>query len=254
MLLVIDMGNSNIEVGIIEGEKILMSERISTDLKKTSTEYAVLLNTILRLRGIDTGLLEGGIISSVVPSLTFPLKEAVKLAAGFTPLAVAPGMKTGLKIRIDDPKTLGADMVVAAVAAIELYGAPNIVIDMGTATTITGIDEKEQFIGGAIVPGVAVSLSALANSTSQLPMIGLEKPGKAIGTNTVDCMKSGVIYGQASLLDGMIDRMTEEMSGDPKVIATGGLAKVIVPYCRHRIILDNELMLHGLRMIWEKNR
>ncbi len=254
MLLVIDMGNSNIEVGIIEGEEILMSERISTDLKKTLTEYAVLLDTIFRLRGINTKNLEGGIISSVVPPLTFPLKEAVKLAAGFTPLVVGPGMKCGLKIRIDDPKTLGADMVVAAVGAIEHYGAPNIVIDMGTATTITGINEKKEFIGGAIIPGVIVSLSALANSASQLPMIGLEKPGKAIGTNTVDCMKSGVIYGQASLLDGMIERMSEEMSGSPKVIATGGLAKVIVPYCRNKIILDNKLMLHGLRILWEKNR
>ncbi len=254
MLLAIDMGNTQIEVGILEGEKILLSERMATDLKKTSTEYAVFLEAIFRLRGIRPEELEGGIITSVVPPLTFPLKEAVKLAAGFTPLLVEPGVKNGLKICIDDPKTLGADLVVGAVAAICRYGAPVIIIDMGTATTITCVDEKKQFIGGAIVPGVNVSLTALANATSQLPMIGLEKPGKAIGTNTVDCMKSGIIYGQAALLDGMIGRMEEELGGEVTVVATGGLAKVIVPYCRHEIILDNELMLQGLRIIWEKNR
>ena len=254
MLLAIDMGNTQIEVGILEGEKILLSERMATDLKKTSTEYAVFLEAIFRLRGIRPEELEGGIITSVVPPLTFPLKEAVKLAAGFTPLLVEPGVKNGLKICIDDPKTLGADLVVGAVAAICRYGAPVIIIDMGTATTITCVDEKKQFIGGAIVPGVNVSLTALANATSQLPMIGLEKPGKAIGTNTVDCMKSGIIYGQAALLDGMIDRMEEELGGEVTVVATGGLAKVIVPYCHHEVILDNELMLQGLRIIWEKNR
>ena len=218
MLLAIDMGNTQIEVGILEGEKILLSERMATDLKKTSTEYAVFLEAIFRLRGIRPEELEGGIITSVVPPLTFPLKEAVKLAAGFTPLLVEPGVKNGLKICIDDPKTLGADLVVGAVAAICRYGAPVIIIDMGTATTITCVDEKKQFIGGAIVPGVNVSLTALANATSQLPMIGLEKPGKAIGTNTVDCMKSGIIYGQAALLDGMIGRMEEELGGEVTVV------------------------------------
>ncbi len=237
----------------MDGDRLVMSERISTDHKKTATEYAVLLHTIFEIRGIDPTAVSGAIISSVVPPLTFVLKNAVKMAVGVTPMVVGPGVKNGLRIRIDDPRQLGADMVVGAVGAIRIYGAPLILIDMGTATTISSIDSSGDFRGGVIIPGVNVSLEALVSGTSQLPRISLSAPGSAIGTNTVHSMQSGIVYGQASMLDGMIDRFREEMEGDPKVIATGGLARVIVPYCRHEITLDNELMIKGLKIIYDRN-
>ena len=253
MILAIDMGNTHIEVGIVCGGEILMSSRISTDRKKTEAEYAVCIKEILDLYQIDPQEIEGGILSSVVPPLTYILQEAVKLVTGKMPIVVGPGTKTGMHIKIDDPKTLGADMVVAAVGGIELYGTPLILIDMGTATTITAVDREGSFLGGAIVPGVRISLDALANSTTQLPMIALDSPRKAIGTNTVDCMKSGILYGQAAMLDGMIDRMREELGAEASVVATGGLSGLIVPYCRHNIILERELMIQGLKIIYDRN-
>ena len=253
MILAIDMGNTHIEVGIVSGGEILMSSRISTDRKKTEAEYAVCIKEILDLYQIDPQEIEGGILSSVVPPLTYILQEAVKLVTGKMPIVVGPGTKTGMHIKIDDPKTLGADMVVAAVGGIELYGTPLILIDMGTATTITAVDREGSFLGGAIVPGVRISLDALANSTTQLPMIALDSPRKAIGTNTVDCMKSGILYGQAAMLDGMIDRMREELGAEASVVATGGLSGLIVPYCRHNIILERELMIQGLKIIYDRN-
>ena len=253
MILAVDMGNTHIEVGIVSGGEILMSSRISTDRKKTEAEYAVCIKEILDLYQIDPQEIEGGILSSVVPPLTYILQEAVKLVTGKMPIVVGPGTKTGMHIKIDDPKTLGADMVVAAVGGIELYGTPLILIDMGTATTITAVDREGSFLGGAIVPGVRISLDALANSTTQLPMIALDSPRKAIGTNTVDCMKSGILYGQAAMLDGMIDRMREELGAEASVVATGGLSGLIVPYCRHNIILERELMIQGLKIIYDRN-
>ena len=253
MILAVDMGNSHIEFGLVEGDRILLSERISTDSRKTATEYAVLLHTILEIRNIDISAIEGAVLSSVVPPLTFALKNAVKMAVGVTPIVVGPGVRNGLKIRIDDPKTLGADMAVGAVGGIEIYGCPLIIIDMGTATTISSIDEDGCFRGGAIMPGVGVSLDALVSATSQLPRIPLSAPDEAVGTNTLTCMQSGIVFGQAAMLDGMIERFRDEMKGSPKVIATGGLARVIVPYCKNEIILDNELMIKGLKIIYDKN-
>ena len=253
MLLAIDMGNSHIEVGLIDGSRLMMSEYLGTDPLKTAAEYAISLHTILEIRGIDRSAITGAIISSVVPQLTFTLKQAVRTVTGITPLVVGPGVKNGLKIRIEDPKTLGADMVVGAVGAIEQYGYPLIVIDMGTATTMSSIDEHADFRGGVIIPGVQVSLEALVEKTSQLPRIPLSAPCHAIGTSTVASMQSGIIYGQASMIDGMIARFREEMTGDVRVVATGGLAGVIVPYCREKIILDPELMIKGLQVIYERN-
>ncbi len=254
MILAIDMGNTHIEFGLMDGNELVMSERIGTDPGKTATEYAVQLHTIFEIMKIDVARIEGAIISSVVPQLTFELKKAVKKAVGITPLVVGPGVKTGLKIQIDDPKTLGADMVVGAVGGANIYGTPLILIDMGTATTISSIDESGTFRGGVIIPGVNVSLNALVERTSQLPKIPLAAPPSAIGTNTAACMQSGIVYGQASMLDGMISRFREEMKGTPVTVATGGLAKVIVPYCREKIILDNELMIKGLKIIYDKAR
>ena len=254
MLLAIDMGNTNIEFGLLDNDRVVFSERVSTDSGKTETEYAVMLHTILEIRNINASDITGAIISSVVPPLTSIIRQAVKKVTGITAFVVEPGIKTGLKIKIDDPKSIGADLVVAAVAGMNLYGTPLIVVDMGTATTITAVNEKKEFIGGAIIPGVVVSLNALSNNASKLPSIDLAAPKKVISSATVECMQSGIVYGQASLIDGMIARMKKELSQDAVVVATGGLAKLIIPYCESKIILDNDLMLKGLKLIYEKNR
>ncbi|MBR5048108.1 MAG: type III pantothenate kinase [Erysipelotrichaceae bacterium] len=254
MLLAIDMGNSNIEFGLLEKGRTVFSERIKTDLEKTATEYAVLLHTILEIRGIEDAEIDGAIISSVVPPLTAPLKEAVKITTGLTPLVVGPGIKTGMKVSVPDPKAVGADLIVGSVAGMQLYGHPLIVIDMGTATTAVVVDKEGTFIGGAVIPGAVVSLNALSNSASKLPMIDIAAPKKVINGGTVEAMQSGLVYGQASLLDGMIAKMKKEMGYDMKVVATGGLAKLIVPYCESEITLDNNLMLEGLDIIYNMNK
>ena len=243
MILAIDMGNSHIETGLMDGERVLLTERFATDPRKTATEYAVLLHTVLQIRSIDPADIEGAILSSVVPPLT-----------GLKTLVVGPGVKNGLQLRIDDPKTLGADLVVDAVGGIHLYGAPLAVIDMGTATTISVIDREGAFRGGAVMPGVHVSLSALVSSASLLPNLSLADPGRAIGTNTVDCMRSGIVYGQAAMIDGMLDRFAGEIGSEIRAVATGGLAPGIIPFCRHRILLDSELMLRGLSLIYDMNK
>ncbi len=253
MLLAIDMGNTQTEVGLMNGDQLVLTERLSTDQKKTSLEYAVLLHNIFEMYGIDVRKIDGAIISSVVPPLTYVLKDAVKIAAGVTPVAVGPGLKNGLKIKIDDPRQLGADMVVDAVGGLEIYGSPLIIIDMGTASTISVIDAEENFIGGAILPGVMLSLNALVSGTSQLPKIDLAGAKKVIGTNTIDCMKSGIIFGQASLIDGMVRRVIDELGYEAKVVATGGLSNLIIPYCKTNIIIDRELMIKGLKVIYDRN-
>ena len=254
MLLVIDIGNSNIEMGVLEGDKIICSDRMTTDTKKTAAEYEIMIHTLLSMRNIDVDCIDGAIVSSVVPPLTHNFCTAVKKAVGKTPLVVSNKIKSGLNIRIDDPKTLGADLLVDSVAATELYGYPSIVIDMGTATTLFVVDKNRNFIGGSIAPGVAISLQSLTNDTSALPAIDLEAPRKVISTNTVECMQSGIIYGQAALLDGLIERMKEELGYDCKVIATGGLSRLIVPYCHSDIIYDGDLMLKGLKIIYDMNK
>ena len=253
MILAIDMGNTNIVVGCIRDNNILFVERISTDLLKTELEYAVSFKTVFELYGIDSGEIHGAIISSVVPPLTVIIGSAVEKIIGKKPMVVGPGVKTGLNILMDNPKTVGADLIVDAVAGISEYGAPLIVIDMGTATTISVIDRERNYIGGMIIPGLRVSMDSLVNRTSQLPRIGFEAPDKVIGTNTVDCMKSGIINGNASMLDGMIERIHSELGYKTKVVATGGLAKVVIPMCKHEIINDDSLLLKGLNIIYNKN-
>mgnify|MGYP000497399099 CR=1 FL=1 len=203
--------------------------------------------------------IKGAIISSVVPQLTGIIKEAVGKVTGIMPLTVGPGIKTGLNILMEQPRQLGSDLVVDAVAAIHEYGVPAIIVDIGTATTISVVDDKKNYIGGVIMPGIRVSLDSLVSRTSQLPRISLEAPQKVIGKNTIQCMQSGIIYGNAACIDGMIERIKEETGfsdGTPvqaKVIATGGLAEVIVPECKTDIIYDNALLLKGLKVIYDKN-
>ena len=256
MILAIDMGNTNIVIGCVGEEKVLFEERLATDLSKTELEYVVIFKTVLELYGIEKEKVTGAIISSVVPQLVNIIKSAVYKLIKVEPMVVGPGVKTGLNILMDEPRRVGSDLIVDAVAAINNYGTPLIVIDMGTATTMSVIDRKGNYIGGVIMPGIKVSVDSLVSRTAQLQRISLDAPDKVIGKNTINCMKSGVIYGNASCIDGMIDRLAEEMGeglSDIKVVATGGLARVILPQCRHNIIQDDELLLKGLKIIYDKN-
>lgn len=254
MILAIDIGNTNIVIGGVDDNKIYFVSRLSTDRTKTEDEYAVMFKSILEIHGINLNEFDGVAISSVVPPLTNIMKRSVKILTGLTPLVVGPGVKTGFNIKIDNPAQLGSDLVVGAVAAIALYTKPLIIFDMGTATTICAIDKNSNYLGGIIYPGVKVSLDSLTQRTSQLPAISLEAPAKTIGKNTIDCMKSGVIYGNASMADGMIDRIEAELGEKATVVATGGLSQMILPHCRHKIIFDNDLLIKGLKIIYDKNK
>ncbi|HIY30404.1 MAG TPA: type III pantothenate kinase [Candidatus Mediterraneibacter avicola] len=254
MILAIDIGNTNIVLGCMEEGKCIFVERLSTVRTKTELEYAIDIKNVLDIYHIKRSELKGGIISSVVPQITTVVKLAVEKILGGEALVVGAGIKTGLNIRIDNPAQLGSDLVVDSVAAIAEYPAPMLVFDMGTANTVCVIDKNKNYIGGMIYPGIGVSLDSLTANASQLGGIGIEAPGHIIGKNTVECMKSGVIYSSAAAIDGIIDRLVEEMNGDVTVIATGGLAKKIVPFCRRKIILDDNLLLKGLEIIYRKNR
>ena len=253
MILAIDVGNTNIVFGGISEGKTAFISRISTDKNKTSDEYAVQIKILIELNGFSAGDFEGGIISSVVPQLNEILKISVKKVIKCTPMIVGPGIKTGLNIKIDNPAQLGSDLVVGAVAAVALYPKPLMVIDMGTATTICVVDKDSCYRGGVIIPGVKVSMESLTRNAAQLQGISIEAPKKAIGTNTIDCMRSGTVFGNAAMLDGLRDRMSLEVEGTPTIIATGGLSPMIVPHCRHEIILNDELLLYGLEIIYKKN-
>ncbi len=255
MILAIDVGNTNIVVGAIDhNRKKLFIERLSTVKTKTEAEYAIDLKIILELYHIDPLELTGGIISCVVPQVTMVIRQAVEKILKKKVLVVGPGVKNGLNIKMDNPASVGSDQVVDAVAVVEEYPLPAIIVDMGTASTMSVVDEKKNYIGGVIMPGVKVSLESLTASASQLHGISLEAPQKVIGTNTIDCMQSGVINGNAACLDGMIDRIEAELGKKCTVVATGGLAKVIVPFCKNEVILDDDLLLKGLRIIYDKNQ
>ena len=256
MILAIDMGNTNIVLGCIDNDKVYFEERLATDINKTELEYAVIFKTVLDLYEIDKDRIAGAIISSVVPQLVNVVKSAVEKIIDIRPYVVGPGVKTGLNLLMDEPRRVGSDLVVDAVAAIKNYGTPAIVIDLGTATTMSVINRKGDYVGGVILPGIQVALDSLVSRTAQLPRIALEAPDKVSGKNTVDCMKSGSIFGNAACIDGMIDRLAKEMGedvADIHIVATGGLAKIMVPECQHDIVCDNELLLKGLKIIYDKN-
>lgn len=254
MILAIDIGNTNIVVGCIDEEKIYFTERLSTVRTKTELEYAVDLKTVLDIYHIKRTDIEGCIISSVVPQITGIAKLAAEKILKKEVMVLGPGVKTGLNIVMDNPGQLGADLVADAVAGLASYPVPLVVIDMGTATTISVVNSKKQYIGGMIMPGVGISLDALTARASQLSGISIDAPRHIIGKNTIECMKSGVLYSNAAALDGIIDRIEEELGEKTTVIATGGLAKKIVLHCRKEIILDEELLLKGLMLIYRKNK
>ncbi len=253
MLLAIDVGNSNIVLGSYDRDTLLFTLRISSDTSKTADELAVTIKSVLTLHNMTPDKIEGAIISSVVPQLTYALKEAVTTLTGKPPFIVEPGIKTGINIKIDNPAQLGSDLLVDSVAAAAFYPLPAIVIDMGTATTLSVLDENAALIGGAIVPGVKISANALAGNTAQLPHISIQAPKKAIATNTVDCMQSGMVFGTAAMLDGMIDRFEKELGKKCTVISTGGLAEEICKHTTHEITYNPNLMLEGLKVIYQKN-
>jgi len=254
MILAIDVGNTNIVMGCIDDGKILNIVRLHTDVQQTVAEYAVKLKQLLDIYDIDAKSFEGAIISSVVPPVTGTLKSAVKLITGCDSLIVGPGMKTGLNIRIDNPGTVAGDLIVGSVAAIEYYGTPTIVIDLGTATTMVVIDKSSCYVGGAILPGVKLGLEALSAGTSLLPDISITAPKKSISTNTVDCMRSGAVFGTAAAIDGMIERFEEELGYECRIVATGGLSSAITSHCKREIICDKDLLLKGLWTLYQKNK
>lgn len=254
MLLVIDIGNTNIVLGCIEGEKIYFIERLSTDRKRTELEYAVSIKNVFEIYDIHSDMVDGGIISSVVPQVTEAVKTAAEKLIRRPVKVVGPGLKTGLNIRMDNPAQLGSDLVVDAVAAMAEHPVPLIVIDMGTATTVCVVNKSGNYIGGMILPGIRTASDSLVSNAAQLTQISFEKPKRLIGTNTIDCMKSGAMYGNAAALDGLIERIEEELEAPCTVIATGGLAKCVIPLCKKKIIVDDNLLMKGLQIIYNKNR
>lgn len=253
MLLAIDVGNTNIVLGGIRDGEQIFSARLKSDRNKTADQYALDIQGILALYGVKTGEIEGGILSSVVPYLQSVLPEAVKLLTGVDLMVVGPGIKTGLNIRTDNPASVGSDLIVAAVAARAKYKTPIAIVDMGTATTLSLVMRDNEYMGGMIIPGLWTSMNALSANAAQLPYIDLAGPAKLIGTNTVDCMRSGAINGTAAMLDGLLDRLEDELKEPVTPVITGGLSGVIAPACRRKFHLEPDILIDGLMILYEKN-
>lgn len=254
MVFCMDIGNTNIVLGCYRGDQLVFQSRVATDRSLMSDQYAVEIHSILSLHGIDTAEVRGAAVSSVVPALTESVAQAVETAVGVRPMVLDAQTKTGLDIRLDTPAELGSDLAATAVAAKQRYALPCVIIDMGTASTITVLDKSGAFLGGAIVPGVRLSLESLVSRSAMLVGISLDAPPCVIGANTVDCMKSGSVFGSAAMLDGMLTRIEARLGQKPSVVATGGFASVIVPHCVWDITLDDNLLMDGIRLIYEMNR
>jgi type III pantothenate kinase len=254
VLLAVNVGNTNTVLGVFQGAELKWHWRMSTEPERTADELAVVFGGLLEQQGLSfSRQITGVVLSSVVPSSTSALREMVDRYFNFPPVVVEPGTRTGLSILTDNPREIGADRIVNALAAYARYGGPCIVIDYGTATTYDVVSAKGEFLGGVIAPGVQVSNRSLAASTARLPVVELHPPRSTIGKNTVEAIQSALIYGTAAETDGVIERMKAELGGDAKVVATGGLAPAIVPYCRHVDGYDEWLTLEGLRLVFERN-
>ena len=253
MILTVDIGNTNITLGGFLNDKLSFVARLSTNSGKTADEYAIDLKDVLALNGFK-GKISGAVISSVVPIVEDKMNRAIIKLYGIKPIILGPGVKTGLNIKIDNPAQLGADLAAGAVGALEKYSLPAIIIDMGTATTLTVINKKGEFLGGAIAAGVGTTLEALTQKTTLLPSISVKAPKKSIGSNTVECMQSGLVYGTAAMIDGLIERFKAELNEDNvTIIATGGRAGEIIKYCKHGITVDENLLLDGLYNVYKRN-
>lgn len=254
MILAVDIGNSNIVLGGLQGEKVAFEARLRTEPTKTSDEYCVDMKTLMDVYGVQAHEFEGAIIASVVPQVLNSFQTAIRKLIGKTSLVVGPGIKTGLNLRIENPSQMGADLVAADVAALRNHKPPLIVIDMGTATTLSVLDKDGAHIGGCVCPGVRVSADALTEKAALLPRLQLDRPKRTIGKSTVEAMRSGIMLGTACMIDGLIERMEEELGYPATVIATGGIAKFIVPLCKTPILYDKNLLLKGLGALYYDNR
>lgn len=254
MILTIDVGNSNIVIGGVEDTEIVFEARLRTEATKTSDQYCVDLKILLDVYGVKVEDIEGCIIASVVPQVLNSMQTAVKKLTGKQSLVVGPGLKTGLNILLENPSQTGADLVVGCVAALREHKPPMIIIDMGTATTMVVLDKNGALVGGCICPGVKISMDALTDRTALLPGLQLDQPKKAIGRNTIDCMRSGIMMGTACMLDGMVQRMEEELGYETTVIATGGIGKFVTPMCKTPMVYDKDLLVKGLAALYRDNK
>ncbi len=254
MILAIDIGNSNIVIGGVEGEAIVFEARLRTETTKTSDQYCVDLKMLLDVYDVKRESIEGSIIASVVPQVLNSFQTAIKKLTGKTSLVVGPGLKTGLNILLENPSQTGADLVVGCVAALREHKPPMIVVDMGTATTMVALDKNGALVGGCICPGVKISMDALTDKTALLPGLQLDQPKKAIGRNTIDCMRSGIMMGTACMLDGMVERMEQELGSKTTVVVTGGIAKFVIPMCKTPMIYDKDLLIKGLSALYRENK
>ena len=254
MILTVDIGNSKIVLGVVEENEILFEARLRTDATKTSDEYCIDLKMIMEVNHVEVNAIEGSIVASVVPPVLNSIQTAIMKLTGKKCLVVGPGLKTGLNIAIENPGQTGADLVVGCVAALREHEPPMIIVDMGTATTMVVLDKNGALVGGCICPGVKVSLDALTGKTALLPGIQLDQPKKAIGRNTIECMRSGIMLGNACMIDGMVERMEAELGYPAKVIATGGIARFITPMCKTQILYDKDLIVKGLAALYRENR
>lgn len=253
MILTIDVGNTNVVLGCVEDGVVVSRSRLATNTSDLPNDYAMKMRQSFAFDSIDYHEFEGAILSSVVPQVNRAIRSAVRKLTGLECIIVGAGIKTGVNVKIDDPGTLAGDLITGTVGALSMYKPPIIIVDMGTATTIVAVDKDGAYIGGAIVPGVNLSLEALSQGTSLLPNISIEAPRKCIATNTVDSMKSGAVFGTAAMIDGMIERMEAELGQPATVIATGGLSGGIIPYCKHEIKHEPDLLLKGLAILYQKN-
>ena len=254
MIFAVDVGNTNIVIGGLDEEKPVFSERIATDSSKTDCEYAVIIKNIFEICNVRLEDIEGAILSCVVPPLTAVIVSAIKKVAKVDCLIVNSKMNmSGLSIAIDNPEGLGSDLIADAAAAVDAYDLPLAVVEIGTATTVSVIDEEKRYLGGIICPGLKLSLETLSSKAAQLPAIGLTAPGKIIAANTADCMRSGILYGHAAMIDGCIDRMEAELGKTLTVVVTGGLAPCTAGLCRHKVVTDECLLLKGLGILYKNN-
>ncbi len=254
MFLAIDIGNSNITLGVYSGDKLIFVSRVSTERSRTPDQIAVELKQIFALHKVDINFCDATAISSVVPELSSTVQKAVQTVTGCKPMLLGPGTRTGMNILIDNPAQLGADLLAGCVGAAALYPLPCIVVDLGTANKISIIDKDGSFKGCAIAPGIRISLDSLSEKTSQLPNISLTTPSHSIGTNTLDSMQSGTVFGFAAMIDGLCSRFEKELDqGKCTVVATGGLSRDLIKSCEREMIFNGELVLYGLKVLYEKN-
>ncbi|MDB4943077.1 MAG: Pantothenate kinase type CoaX-like [Labilithrix sp.] len=254
MLLAVDVGNTNIVFGLFDGTKLLHQFRVETSRGRTADEYSVILRQLLEMRGVDVAAVKGAIIASVVPALTDPMAELVRRAFGLESLVVGPGIKTGMAILYENPREVGADRIVNGVAAYERFHSGVIVVDFGTATTFDCVSPKGEYLGGVIAPGIQISADALFSRAARLPRVEIAKPPRLVGRNTQHSMQSGIVYGYVGLVDGLVQRLLEELAFPCGVIATGGLARLIAPLSATIKEVDDDLTLSGLRILYERNQ